>query len=85
MQATDGDGFSLLAEMERDPSTRHTPVLGLTAAAGADPSDALPLVATAMAGGVLAEAMAHGAGWEALAPLLGGRPAPRPAPRRDHP
>jgi CheY-like chemotaxis protein len=77
MQATDGDGFSLLAEMEHDPSTRHTPVLGLTAAAGADPSDALPLVATAMAGGVLAEAMAGGAGWEALAPLLGGRPAPR--------
>lgn len=77
MQATDVDGFSLLAEMEHDPSTRHTPVLGLTAAAGADPCDALPLVATAMAGGVLAEAMAGGVGWEALAPLLGGRPAQR--------
>ena len=42
MQATDVDGFSLLAEMEQDPATRHTPVLGLTAAAGADPSDAAP-------------------------------------------
>jgi hypothetical protein len=56
-------------------------VLGLTAIAGADPSDTLPLVATAMAGGVLAEAMGGGAGWEALAPLLGARPAPR----RDNP
>jgi hypothetical protein len=56
-------------------------VLGLTAAADCDPSVALPLVATAMAGGVLAEAMAGGAGWEALAPLLGARPAPR----RDNP
>jgi hypothetical protein len=46
-------------------------VLGLTQAAGADPGDAAPLVATALAGGVFAEAMAGGAGWETLAPLLG--------------
>ncbi|HEU4349792.1 MAG TPA: response regulator [Actinoplanes sp.] len=73
MQTTDVDGFSLLAAVEKDPATRHTPALGLTAAAGADPSDAGPLVATAMAGGVLAEAMAGGAGWATLAPLLGAR------------
>jgi hypothetical protein len=30
-----------------------------------------------MAGGVVAEAMAGGAGWETLAPLLGNRPAAR--------
>ncbi|HEU4349987.1 MAG TPA: response regulator [Actinoplanes sp.] len=73
LQTTGVDGFSLLAAIEQDPATRHTPVLGLTASAGADPSDAAPLVATAMAGGVLAEAMAGGAGWETLAPLLGAR------------
>ena len=71
MQPDDVDGFSLLAAIEKDPATRHTPVLGLTQAAGADPSDAAPLVATALAGGVVAEAMAGGAGWETLAPLLG--------------
>ena len=77
LQTTDVDGFSLLAAMEDDPATRHTPVLGLTATPGADPSDAVPLVATAMAGGVLAEAMAGGAGWETLAPLLGARQVQR--------
>jgi len=51
----------------------HTPVLGITAATGAHRPDAAPLVATAMAGGVLADAMAGGAGWEKLAPLLGVR------------
>jgi len=75
MQTTDVDGFSLMAAMAADSA--HTPVLGITAATGADPSDAAPLVATAMAGGVLAEAMAGGAGWETLAPLLGRRPQSR--------
>jgi hypothetical protein len=74
MQSPEVDGFSMLAAMEQDPATRHTPTLGLTSAAGAerDPGDAAPLVATAMAGGVVATAMAGGAGWEILAPLLGG-------------
>jgi len=71
MQPDDVDGFSLLAAIEENPATRHTPVLGLTQTAGADPGDAAPLVATALAGGVVAEAMAGGAGWETLAPLLG--------------
>ena len=79
MQPDDVDGFSLLAAIEQDPATRHTPVLGLTQTAGADPGDAAPLVATAMAGGVVAEAMAGGAGWETLAPLLG---TTRPTPER---
>jgi signal transduction histidine kinase/CheY-like chemotaxis protein len=74
MQPDDVDGFSLLAAIEEDPATRHTPVLGLTQTAGADPGVAAPLVATALAGGVVAEAMAGGAGWETLAPLLGTRP-----------
>jgi CheY-like chemotaxis protein len=79
MQSPEVDGFSLLAAIEQDPATRHTPVLGLTTAGGVDrsPGDAAPLVATAMAGGVVAAAMAGGAGWETLAPLLGGRPAAR--------
>ncbi|PRY19383.1 response regulator [Pseudosporangium ferrugineum] len=68
LQARDGDGFSMLAAMEQDPATRHTPVLGLTQANG-DAS----LVATAMAGGVMAAAMTGGAGAEKLAPLLGVR------------
>jgi signal transduction histidine kinase/DNA-binding response OmpR family regulator len=74
MQSPEVDGFSMLAAIEQDPATRHTPVLGLTAAAGLTraPGDAGPLVATAMAGGVVATAMAGGAGWETLAPLLGG-------------
>jgi signal transduction histidine kinase/CheY-like chemotaxis protein len=74
MQPDDVDGFSLLAAIEEDPATRHTPILGLTQTPGADPGDAAPLVATALAGGVVAEAMAGGAGWETLAPLLGTRP-----------
>jgi CheY-like chemotaxis protein len=76
MQSPEVDGFSLLAAIEREPSTRHTPVLGLSAAALADrsPGDTGPLVATAMAGGVVADAMAGGPGWENLAPLLGARP-----------
>jgi signal transduction histidine kinase/DNA-binding response OmpR family regulator len=78
MQSPEVDGFSLLAAIESDPATRHTPVLGLSAAGGAlAAADAAPLVATAMAGGVVAEAMAGGAGWETLAPLLGARPAVR--------
>ena len=79
MTSPDVDGFNLLAAIEHDPATRHTPVLGLTAALGAPraPGEAVPVVATAMAGGVLAEAMAGGAGWETLAPLLGTRPAVR--------
>jgi signal transduction histidine kinase/DNA-binding response OmpR family regulator len=74
MQSPEVGGFSMLAAMEQDPVTRHTPVLGLTAAAGTqrEPGAAAPLVATAMAGGMVATAMAGGAGWEALAPLLGG-------------
>jgi signal transduction histidine kinase/DNA-binding response OmpR family regulator len=77
MQSPDADGFSLLAELEQDPSGRHTPVLGLSAAALAEraPGDNAPLIATAMAGGVVAEAMAGGAGWDSLAPLLGHHPA----------
>jgi signal transduction histidine kinase/DNA-binding response OmpR family regulator len=79
MQSSEVDGFSLLAAIEQDPATRHTPVLGLSSSAGSvlDADDAVPLVATAMAGGVVAEAMAGGAGWETLAPLLGARPAVR--------
>ncbi len=74
MQSPEVDGFAMLAAIEENPATRHTPVLGLTAAAGVvrEPGDAAPLVATAMAGGVVATAMAGGAGWETLAPLLGG-------------
>jgi signal transduction histidine kinase/DNA-binding response OmpR family regulator len=81
MQSPEVDGFSLLAAMEREPATRHTPVLGLSAAALADrsPGDTGPLVATAMAGGVVADAMAGGPGWENLAPLLSTRPT-SPAP-----
>ncbi|MFI6072966.1 response regulator [Actinoplanes sp. NPDC051343] len=76
MQSPEVDGFSLLAAIEREPATRHTPVLGLSAAAltGRSPADAGPLVATAMAGGMVADAMAGGPGWENLAPLLGSRP-----------
>ena len=68
------DGLSVLAAIEQDPATRHTPVLGLTVTARAqrDAGESGPLVATAMAGGVVATAMAGGAGWEALAPLIGG-------------
>jgi signal transduction histidine kinase/DNA-binding response OmpR family regulator len=75
MQSPNADGFSMLAAIEQDPSTRHTPVLGLSAAAlAAHPAgDTAPLVATAMAGGVVAEAMAGGVGWENVSPLLGGR------------
>ena len=82
MQSPNADGFSLLAAIEQDPSTRHTPVLGLSAAALAEHSagDTAPLVATAMAGGVVAEAMAGGAGWANLSPLLGGRPAAQATP-----
>lgn len=77
MQSPSADGFSLLAAIEQDPSGRHTPVLGLSAAALAEraPGDTAPLIATAMAGGVVAEAMAGGAGWDSLAPLLGHHPA----------
>jgi CheY-like chemotaxis protein/anti-sigma regulatory factor (Ser/Thr protein kinase) len=76
MQSPETDGFSLLAAIEREPATRHTPVLGLSAAALADcsPADTGALVATAMAGGVVADAMAGGPGWENLAPLLSTRP-----------
>ncbi len=76
MQSPEVDGFSLLAAIEQDPATKHTPALGLSATGGARAAeDTAPLVATAMAGGVVAEAMAGGAGWEMLAPLLGARRA----------
>ncbi|HET9517519.1 MAG TPA: response regulator, partial [Actinoplanes sp.] len=73
MQMPDVDGFSLLAAIELDPATRHTPVLGLTSATGPGPTNGeyRPLVATAMVGGFVAGAMTGGAGWETLAPLLG--------------
>jgi hypothetical protein len=59
-------------------------VLGLSAAALADhsPGDTGALVATAMAGGVAADAMAGRPGWENLAPLLGTRPV-SPAQEND--
>ncbi|MEV6851657.1 response regulator [Actinoplanes sp. NPDC051411] len=88
MQSPEVDGFSLLAAIEREPATRHTPVLGLSAAALVDrsPRDTGPLVATAMAGGVVADAMAGGPGWENLAPLLGARPvSPAQDPNRKAP
>jgi signal transduction histidine kinase/DNA-binding response OmpR family regulator len=82
MQSPEEDGFSLLAAIEQDPSGRHTPVLGLSAAAFAS-GDTTPLIATAMAGGAVAEALA---GPEVLPPRLGLRPAvlpgPHPAARR---
>jgi signal transduction histidine kinase/DNA-binding response OmpR family regulator len=79
MHMPDVDGFSLLAAIEQDPATRRTPVLGLTATNGPDrpAGDTGPLVATAMAGGFVAGAMTGGAGWQTLAPLLGGT-QPRP-------
>ncbi|GAA2473357.1 hybrid sensor histidine kinase/response regulator [Winogradskya humida] len=70
MQSPAVDGFSMLAAMEQEPSTRRTPVLGLASTAGE-----ASLVATAMAGGIVADAMAGGAGSEKLAPLLGVRGA----------
>jgi signal transduction histidine kinase/CheY-like chemotaxis protein len=84
MQSPEVDGFSLLAAIEREPATQHTPVLGLSAAALADhsPGDTGALVATAMAGGVAADAMAGRPGWENLAPLLGTRPV-SPAQEND--
>jgi signal transduction histidine kinase/CheY-like chemotaxis protein len=84
MQSPEVDGFSLLAAIEREPATRHTPVLGLSAAALTErsPGDNGPLVATAMAGGVVGEAMAGGPGWENLAPLLANRPV---SPAQDTP
>jgi signal transduction histidine kinase/CheY-like chemotaxis protein len=85
MQSPEVDGFSLLAAIEQDPTTRHTPVLGLSSAALA-PGDPAHLVATAMAGGVVAEAMTggHGEGWESVAHLIGGLPDTAPAtPRED--
>ncbi|GIF10388.1 response regulator [Actinoplanes teichomyceticus] len=97
MQSPAADGFSLLAAIEQDPAGRHTPVLGLSAAAltEREPGDTAPLIATAMAGGVVAEAMAGGAGWDSLAPLLARHPAAHhpalahhpahPAARRVHP
>ncbi len=78
MQSPQVDGFSLLAAIEQDPSTRRTPVLGLSAAALSDRTrrETAPLVATAIAGGVVAEAMNGGTGWESLAPLISTRPEP---------
>jgi signal transduction histidine kinase/DNA-binding response OmpR family regulator len=82
MHSPEVDGFSLLAAIEQDPATRHTPVLGLSTAGGGLPSGhTAPLVATAMAGGVVAAALAGGSGWATLAPLLGARLAAR----RDEP
>jgi signal transduction histidine kinase/DNA-binding response OmpR family regulator len=73
MQSPEEDGFSLLAAIEQDPSGRHTPVLGLSAAALAS-GEAAPLIATAMAGGVVAEALA---GIESRPPRLSPHPAAR--------
>jgi signal transduction histidine kinase/CheY-like chemotaxis protein len=74
MQSPEEDGFSLLAAIEQDPAGRHTPVLGLSAAALAS-GDTTPLIATAMAGGAVAEALA---GIEILPPRLSLRPAALP-------
>jgi signal transduction histidine kinase/DNA-binding response OmpR family regulator/fumarate reductase subunit D len=73
MQSPEEDGFSLLAAIEQDPDGRHTPVLGLSAAALAS-GETAPLIATAMAGGVVAEALA---GIESRAPRLSPHPASR--------
>jgi CheY-like chemotaxis protein len=79
MHSPEVDGFSLLAAIEQDPATRHTPVLGLSTGGGAGPAPGhtAPLVATAMAGGVVAAALAGDTGWATLAPLLGARSAAR--------
>ncbi|MDI6097565.1 response regulator [Actinoplanes sp. NEAU-A12] len=53
IQSPGDDGFSLLAAIEQDPSGRHTPVLGLSAAALAA-GEAGPLIATALADGATA-------------------------------
>jgi signal transduction histidine kinase/CheY-like chemotaxis protein len=82
MQSPEVDGFSLLAAIEQDPASRQTPVLGLSAAA-LNPGDPAQLVATAMAGGVVAEAMSGGPGWENLAPLLASRPPTDSTPGKD--
>ncbi|GIE27247.1 hypothetical protein Ait01nite_002920 [Actinoplanes italicus] len=73
MQSPEEDGFSLLAAIEQDPSGRQTPVLGLSAAALAS-GETAPLIATAMAGGVVAEALA---GIDHRPPRLGHHPAAR--------
>ncbi|MEU4626284.1 response regulator [Actinoplanes sp. NPDC023801] len=73
MQCPEEDGFSLLAAIEQDPAGRHTPVLGLSATALTS-GNAAPLIATAMAGGVAAEALA---GIEARPPRLRPHPAAR--------
>ncbi|GAA4948321.1 response regulator [Actinoplanes utahensis] len=56
MHTPEEDGFSLLAEISAD---RQTPVLGLSAAALAS-GDTTPLIATAMVGGAVAEAISGG-------------------------
>ncbi|MEV4707606.1 response regulator [Actinoplanes sp. NPDC049316] len=66
MQAHEDDGFDMIAALEQDPATRDVPVVGLAPAAG-DAS------LVALAGGVVATAMAGGAGSHKLAPLLGVR------------
>jgi signal transduction histidine kinase/CheY-like chemotaxis protein len=66
LQMPDVDGFSLMAAIEQDPATGNTPVVGLSATIPTDSVGAGSVVATAMAGG---------AGWEAVAPLLKRRPA----------
>ncbi|BEL11857.1 hypothetical protein Q0Z83_100480 [Actinoplanes sichuanensis] len=70
LQSPEEDGFSLLAAIEQDPAGRHTPVLGLSATALA--SGTSPLIATAMAGGAVAEALTRGG-----APRLSPHPAAR--------
>ena len=71
-QFMDVDGLSLLAAIEKEPATRRTPVLALSATGSDQASgDPGPLVATAMAGGFVASAMTGGTGWEHLASLLG--------------
>jgi signal transduction histidine kinase/DNA-binding response OmpR family regulator len=75
MQSPDKDGFSLLAAIEQDPSGPHTPVLGLSASALT--SGTSPLIATAMAGGAVAEALTRGGGTSSPP-----RWSPHPAARR---
>ena len=80
MQSPEADGFSLLAAIEQDPAGRQTPVIGLSTAALTG-GGGTPLAATALAGGVVAEAMTGGPGWQNLAPLLHRNPdLPEPTP-----
>ncbi|GGK90338.1 hybrid sensor histidine kinase/response regulator [Mangrovihabitans endophyticus] len=73
VQSPQADGLGLLAAIEQDPATRHIPVLGLHAGDGHVPA---PLIATALAGGVMAEAM--------VPPAAVPGTAPETEPRKDN-